>query len=72
MITLIEESRAHASRSDFQKAIQAAEQAVSAAERLTGRHPPAPYDGPSFDSWAGTYEQDARKNLSALKRLALR
>ena len=72
VLDLIAESRAHATRTDFQKAIQVAEQAVSAAERLKGRHPPAPYDGPSFDSWAGTYEQDARNNLSALKRLALR
>jgi hypothetical protein len=72
VITLIQESRAHASRSEFEKAIQVAEQAVSSAERLKGRHPPTPYDGPSFDRWAGTYEQDARKNLAVLKRLALR
>jgi hypothetical protein len=67
---LVDQSKALASQSHLEKAIQTGEQAVVAAEKLKNRHPQAPYDGPAFNSWVGTFEREAKDNLSKLKTLA--
>jgi len=67
---LVDESQALASQSNLEKAIRTGEQAVAAAEKLKNRHPQAPYDGPAFNSWVGTFEREAKDNLAKLRTLA--
>ena len=67
---LVDESQVQASQSNLEKALQTGEQAVVAAGKLKSRHPQAPYDGPAFNSWVGTFEREAKDNLAKLKTLA--
>jgi hypothetical protein len=69
VIALIAESHEHALQADFAASMEVAERAVSAAEKLKSRRPPAPYTGPAWDAWVGIFEGKARTNLAAIKRL---
>jgi hypothetical protein len=64
---LIETSRTFNRRGNTSSALEYAERAVAAAASLKDRTPPVPYHGPAWESWARSIENNASRQLAALK-----
>ena len=65
---LIQTSKSHLQQGDLQTALRYADQAVSVTTAMKNRRPPAPYDGPAWESWVRRLEVDADRNLASIKK----